>query len=190
MRLCSASCDARSSSLSIGICWSSATGLWSSSRQQHRIELAEQARRVVVPAPPEVLRERRQPLVRGRDELPERARLADDRRELRAGHRQHPHVVGAEGARLDRLHDEHALQQAAIDDRHAEERAVGILAGLGKVLEARMRVAASATNCGRSCSATRPARPSVSRMRTRPTLSARRPMVAASTRLARSGSSR
>ena len=56
---------------------------------QHRIELAEQAGRVVVPAPPEVLRQRAQPLVRRRDELPERARLADDRRELRAGRHQH-----------------------------------------------------------------------------------------------------
>ena len=94
------------------------------------IQLAEQARRVVVPAPPEVLRERRQPLMRGRDDLAERARLADDRRQLRARHHQHPHVVRAEDARLDRLHDQHALQQPAIDHRHAEERVVGILAGL------------------------------------------------------------
>ena len=77
--------------------------------------------------------------MRRRDELPERARLADDRRQLRAGHDQHPHVVLGEDARLDRLHDQHALQQAAIDDRHAEERAIRILAGLAEVLEARMR---------------------------------------------------
>ena len=106
---------------------------------QHGIELAEEAGRVRIPAPPQVLRERAEPLVRRRDELSERARLADDRRQLRAGHRQQPHVFGAEGAGVDRLDDEDALQQAAIDDRHAEERAIGILARLGKVLEARMR---------------------------------------------------
>ena len=71
-------------------------------------------------------------LVRRRDELLQRARLADDRRELRAGRHQHAHVVGVEDARLDRLHDQHALQQAAIDDRHAEERVVRILAGLAE----------------------------------------------------------
>ena len=47
-------------------------------------------------------------------------------------------IVVAEGPRLRRLHDEHALQHAAIDDRHAEERAVGILAGLAEVLEPRV----------------------------------------------------
>src|SRR6185436_17010678 len=50
--------------------------------------------------------------------------------------------------------------------------------------------AASATTIGRISSATRPTRPSVVRMRTRPTLSGRNPIVAASTRPARSGSSR
>ena len=49
---------------------------------------------------------------------------------------------------------------------------------------------ASGTTTGFTCSATSPARPSVMRMRTCPTLSGRRPTVAASTRLARSGSSR
>ena len=42
-----------------------------------------------------------------RDELPERPRLADDRRQLRPRRHQHPHVVGVEDARLDGLHDEH-----------------------------------------------------------------------------------
>ena len=42
-------------------------------------------------------------------------------------------------ARFGGLHDEHALQHAAVDDRHAEERLVGILAGLAEVLETRMR---------------------------------------------------
>ena len=42
---------------------------------EHRIEVAEQADALVVPAPPEIARERRQPLVHGRDELPDGARL-------------------------------------------------------------------------------------------------------------------
>ena len=50
---------------------------------QHRIQIAEQADAFVVPAPPEVLRERSEPLVHRRDELSDRARFADDRRQLR-----------------------------------------------------------------------------------------------------------
>ena len=43
---------------------------------EDRIELAKEAGRVGVPAPPEILRERAQPLVRRGDELPERSRFA------------------------------------------------------------------------------------------------------------------
>ena len=67
-----------------------------------------------------------------RHELADGARLADDRRQLRAGRRQHPHVVVAERARLGRLHDQHALQDAAVDDRHAEERPIRILARIAE----------------------------------------------------------
>ncbi len=62
----------------------------------------------------------------------------DNRRDLRPRHHQHPHIVGPEGPRFDRLDDEDALQQAAIDDRHAEKRAVRILAGFREVLESGM----------------------------------------------------
>ena len=108
---------------------------------EDRIELAEEAGRIRVPAPPQVLRERAQPLMRRGDELPERPRFRDDRRQLRAGHGQQRRMSSAPNARgVDGLDDQHALQQAAVDDRDAEERAVGILAGvLGKILEARMR---------------------------------------------------
>ena len=89
MRLCSASSrGALLESARSDICCSSATGLLSQLAPQHRIELAEQARRVGVPAPPQVLRERAEPLVRRRDELPEGPGLADDRRELRRRPRQ------------------------------------------------------------------------------------------------------
>ena len=77
--------------------------------------------------------------MRRRDELSERARLADDRRQLRRRHHQHADIVGAEDARLDRLHDQHALEQAAIDDRHAQKRAIRIFAGLAEVLEPRVQ---------------------------------------------------
>ena len=73
-----------------------------------------------------------------RHEVPDGARLADNRRELCAGRGQHAHVVVAERARLGGLHDEHALKHAPIDDRHAKERAIRILAGLAEVLEARV----------------------------------------------------
>ena len=48
------------------------------------------------------------------------------------------HVLRGEHARLLRLHDEHALEQTAIDDGHAEEGAVRIFAGFAEVLEAWM----------------------------------------------------
>ena len=105
---------------------------------EHRIDLAEQAGRVGVPAPPEILRQGAQPLVSRRDELSERSRFGDDRRQLRAGHRQQAHVLGPEGTGLDRLDDEHALQQSALDDRHAEKRAIRVFARFRKVLEAGM----------------------------------------------------
>ena len=77
--------------------------------------------------------------MRGRDELPERARFADDRRELGAGGHQHADDVLREDARLHRLHDQHALQQAAIDHRDAEERVIRVFARLTEILEPRVR---------------------------------------------------
>ena len=190
MRPCSASCEARASSCVDRHLLQQHDRIVVALAPQHRVELAEQADRLVVPRPPQVLRQRREPLMHRRDEVADGARLADDRRQLRAGRRQHPHVVVAERARLGRLHDEHALQHAAIDDRHAEERAIRILSRLAEVLEARMLRGVAARTTGRICSATSPASPSVMRICTRPTLSGRRPMVAASTSVVRSGSSR
>ena len=105
---------------------------------EHRVDVAEQADRGFVPAPPEIARERRQPLMRGRDELPQRARFADDRGELGAGGHQHADDVLGEDARFLRLHDQHALQQAAVDHRDAEERVIRVFAGFIEILEARM----------------------------------------------------
>ena len=157
---------------------------------QRRIERAEEARRVVIPAPPHVARERLQPLVRRRDELPERARLAHDRGELRSGHRQHADRIGAERARLDRLDDEHALQQSLVDERHAEKRVIRIFASLAEIFEARM--GGRVFHDQRRQLFRRPGRPAL------PTIACARarrcrgadPTVAASTSVERSGSSR
>ena len=89
-----------------------------------RVELAEQADRLFVPAPPQVLGQREEALMHRGDEVSDRARLAHDRRQLRARRRQHAEVVVAERPRLGRLHHQHALQHAAIDHRHADERAI------------------------------------------------------------------
>ena len=106
---------------------------------RHRIELAEERGRVGVPAPPQVLRQRLEPLMAGRDELAERPRFADDRPQLGAGGLQHAHVRVAERPRFGRLDDQHALEQPAIHDRHAEKRSIRILAGVGEILEPGMR---------------------------------------------------
>ena len=42
------------------------------------------------------------------------------------------------GARFDGLHDQHALQNAAIDERNAEKRLIGVFARFAEILEARM----------------------------------------------------
>ncbi len=106
---------------------------------QDGIELAEEAGGVGIPTPPQVLRQCAQPLVCRRDELAKRPRLGDNRRDLRPGHRQQSHVLGTERARLDRLYDQHALEESAVDDRYAKERAVRILACLGEIFETRVR---------------------------------------------------
>ena len=155
----------------------------------HRIQIAEQAGGIVVPAPPQIARQRPQPFLRRRDEAIERARLADHRRNLRGGFHQHPNFVLAEYARFDRLHHQHALQHAVIDQRDAQERLVGVFAGLAEILEARMpfhllhgdRAHLLGHQAGQAF---------IQRHAQRADAFGRRPSVAASTRLARSGSSR
>ena len=105
---------------------------------QRRVERPEEARGVVIPAPPHVARERIQPLVCGCDKLPQRARLAYDRGELRSCHREHTDRIGAECARLGRLDDEYALQQSLVDERDPEKRVIRVFAGLAEIFEPRM----------------------------------------------------
>jgi hypothetical protein len=87
----------------------------------HRIQIAEQAGGIVIPAPPQIAGERPEPLLHRRDEAIQRARFADHRRHLRGRFHQHLHFVVGEGARFDGLHHQHALQHALIDQRNAAE---------------------------------------------------------------------
>src|SRR5208282_1833944 len=102
------------------------------------IEVEEQVRGIVVPAPPQIPGQRPEPLLRGRDEAVESAGLAHHRRYLGGRLHQHPNLVFVEDARLDGLYDENTLQDAAIDQRNSEERLVAIFVGLFEMLEAGM----------------------------------------------------
>ncbi len=102
---------------------------------QNRVQLAEQAGRLVVPAPPQVLRDCAQTLLERGHNLPESPRLADNGRELGPRGDQHPHVGRLEHALLDRLHDQYSLEQAAIEHRDAEKRSIRVLPRLREVLE-------------------------------------------------------
>ena len=104
----------------------------------HRIEIAEQAGGIVVPAPPQISRQRPQPLLDGRDEAVQRARFAHHRRHLGRRLGQHANLVFRKHSRFHRLHHQHALQHAAIDQRNAQEGLVGVFAGFAEILEARM----------------------------------------------------
>ena len=106
--------------------------------ETHRIQIAEQAGGIVVPAPPQVSRDGPQALLHRRDEAVQRARLADHRRHLRGRLHQHLHFIVGEGARFDGLHHQHALQDALIDQRNAAKRMVGFFARFAEILEARM----------------------------------------------------
>ena len=92
----------------------------------------------MVPAPPHIARQRPQPLLRRGDEAVQSARLADHRRHLAGRLHQHANLVFAKDARLLGLHHQHALQNAAIDQRNAQEGVVLLFARLPEVFEARM----------------------------------------------------
>ena len=81
------------------------------------------------------------------------------------GFDQHADFAVAEDAGLLGLDDENALQDAAVDERDAEEGVVFLFAGVLEVFEAGMAGWRHSTATGRTCSATRPARPSCSGMR-------------------------
>ena len=103
------------------------------------IEVAEQAGRVLVPAPPQVAGQRRRRSCAGAMNCP-RVRASLTTCESWCPAALMAATIGRiERPRVDGLHHQHALQHAAVDERDAEERAIGILAGFPEVLEARMR---------------------------------------------------
>ena len=69
----------------------------------------------------------------------EKARLDDDAAHLRGDRAQQAQLVRREPPAPQRLHDQDAERCALLGDRHAEERVVALLAGLGEVLVARVR---------------------------------------------------
>ena len=69
----------------------------------------------MVPTPPEIARQRPQPLLQRCDKTIERAGLTDHRSDLGGSFRQHPNFVFAEGTRFNGLNHQNTLQHASID---------------------------------------------------------------------------
>ncbi len=103
-----------------------------------RIEIAEQAGGIVVPAPPQVAGQRPEPLLDRRDETVEGAGFAHHGRNPLRGLGEQTNLIFRKDPRLHGLNHQNALQHAAIDQRNSQERLVSILAGFAEVLEARM----------------------------------------------------
>ena len=131
----------------------------------HRIEVAEQAAGVVVPAPPQIARQRPEPLLGGRDEAIQSASFADHRRHLGRG------LASACGFRLRERRAARwsgpPARPAARRDRSAERPETTGSASSPASLKYLKRgwFFTCSTATGRTCSATRPARPSCSPMR-------------------------
>ena len=94
----------------------------------HRIQIKEQSNGIVIPAPPQIARQRPQPLLRRNDESVERSGFANDRSHLPGSFGQHTNFIFRKNSGFDRLHNQNTLQYAAIDQRNAQERLIGVLA--------------------------------------------------------------
>jgi hypothetical protein len=103
-----------------------------------RVEVAEQAAGIVIPAPPQVAGQGPEPLLGRRDETVEGAGFAHHVRHPVRGLGEQTNLIFGEDARLHGLNHQNALQHPAIDERNSQERLVIILAGFAEVLEARM----------------------------------------------------
>ena len=157
---------------------------------QAGIEVAEQAGRVLVPAPPQVAGQAAQALLRRRDELALGAGQADDVRELVPGRADgRDHGADRTPARSTVCTTSTPCSRPRSMSGTPRNERYGSSPASLKYLK-RGCAGASSTISGCSSSATRPTRPSSSRMRIRPTLSGLRPMVAARIRFERSGPSR
>ena len=191
MRLCSTSSRAAFLNAGSGISRQQRDRIVIQLAPAHRIEIAKQAAGVVVPAPPQVARQRPQPFLRGSDKAVQRARLADHRRDLGRGLYQHANFIVPKVARLRRSAP--PARPAARRGR-SRERPETIdtmfFARFLEVLEA--RDGSALLRPRPAAPAPPPGRPG---LREQPCegcryTAGRRPTVAASTRLARSGSSR
>ena len=106
--------------------------------EAHRVQIAEQADAILIPAPPKVTRESPEALLGGGNEAVEHPRLTHDRCYLRGGFHQHADVLRLENARLNGLYHEHALKDAAVDQRNAQKRLVLFFARLAEKFESGM----------------------------------------------------
>ncbi len=102
------------------------------------IQVAKQADALVVPAPPHVARQFPELLLRGRNKPVERPRLAHHGRNLGRRLHQHANFIVAKDSRVLGLHHQHALQNAAVDQRHAEKGVVLLFARFLEVFVAWM----------------------------------------------------
>src|SRR5271165_5542133 len=104
----------------------------------HGIQIAKETDAVMVPAPPEIARERPEALLRRSNEAVQGARFADYRCDLVRRFHQHADLRLAKGARVFGLNNEDPLQNAAVDERHAEKGMVDLFARFLEVLVARV----------------------------------------------------
>ncbi len=138
MRLCSTSSPARRSISPAATPQAAKSDCDSAAANAPDRRSRKQAGGIVIPAPPQIARERPQPFLRRRDKAIEGARFADDGRDFA---RPPPSAsrLRRQGRReARRLHHEHALQNAVIDQGHAEKRLISVFAGFAEVFEPRM----------------------------------------------------
>ena len=102
------------------------------------VEVTEQTAGVMVPTPPQIAGQRPKPFLSRGDEAVQRAGFADYGSDLRRRLHHHVDFVVAKSPAFDRLHHQNALQDAAVNQRHAEERLVVFFARLLEIFEARM----------------------------------------------------
>ena len=100
------------------------------------IEIAKQADAVVVPTPAEISSDGPETLLNRSNEAVQGARLADHRRDLVCGFAQHADFMLSKDPRLLCLNDQNALQNAAVDERDAEEGVIYLFARFLEVFKA------------------------------------------------------
>jgi hypothetical protein len=105
---------------------------------RHGIQIAKQRDRIVIPAPPQVARQGPQALLHRSNEAIQASRFTYNWRHLRRRGYEHANFGLTKLAGLGRLHDQYALQNTSVDQRHAEKSLVPVLTGLTKIFKSRM----------------------------------------------------